>query len=310
MAMLKRLGLLFLINILVVGTISLILSLFHIDPFLQGYGLDVRTLMVYCLIWGMGGAFISLALSKWLAKVLMGVRSISPHTSNPEALRLIQTVHSLSREAGIVPFPEVGIFESEQPNAFATGPSRRHSLVAVSSGLLRKMSQEELEGVIGHELAHIQNGDMVTMTLIQGVVNAFVMFLARILAYGASTALSRGRGRDTTKSSIPFCYRFFVMLFEMGFMLLGMCLVGYYSRQREFRADRGGAKIAGKESMIAALESLRRLQERVRNPKVEEHPAFQSLQISDRKHKSNPLSTHPPLEERIRRLRALGLVKE
>src|SRR6267154_1913532 len=174
MAMAKRIFLFFAINILVVVTLSLVLNIFHVQPFLQGYGLNIQSLLIFCFIWGMGGAFISLALSKQMAKWMMGVRVIDPNTADSELRHLMTTVHQLARNAHLPSMPEVGIFDSPEPNAFATGPTKRRSLVAVSTGLLRKMSQKELEGVLAHEISHIANGDMVTMTLIQGIVNAFV----------------------------------------------------------------------------------------------------------------------------------------
>src|SRR5580658_3403255 len=186
----KRFTLLMLVNLLVMITIGVIVSLLF-------RGLAARMggnqgLFLFCFVWGMGGAFISLALSRWMAKMMMGVRVIDPGTSDPELQRLVQTVHKLARTAGLSTMPEVGIYDSPEINAFATGPSRSQALVAVSSGLLGRMKQYDLEGVLGHETAHIANGDMVTMTLLQGVVNAFAMFLGWALAM----ALSRGSDRD------------------------------------------------------------------------------------------------------------------
>src|SRR5581483_3976372 len=257
MAFAKRIFLFLAVNFLVIFTLSLILNVFHIQPFLKGYGLDIQSLLIFCLIWGMGGAFISLALSRHMAKWMMRVQVVDPHTSDPELRRLIATVEDLSRGACLPITPEVGVFDSLEPNAFATGPTKRKSLVAVSSGLLRRMSQKELEGVLAHEIAHIANGDMVTMTLVQGVVNAFVMFLARLLATIFS---GMGRGRDSNSSGSFFSYMMFVFIFEIVFMVLGSIVICGYSRFREFRADKGGADLAGKDKMIAALESLQRMQ--------------------------------------------------
>jgi heat shock protein HtpX len=220
MAFAKRIFLFLAINCLVVITLSLILNLFHVQPFLQGYGLNIRSLLIFCFIWGMGGAFISLALSRQMAKWMMGVKVVDLRTSDPDLQRLVTTVHQLAREADL-PLPEVGFFESPEPNAFATGPTKKRSLVAVSTGLLRKMSQKELEGVLAHEISHISNGDMVTMTLIQGVVNAFVMFLARILAYAFS---GMGRSREGSSGSY-FSYMIFTFIFEVVFMILGSIVV-------------------------------------------------------------------------------------
>lgn len=303
MAMGKRILLFLAINALVVITLSIILNLFHVQPFLRGYGLDIKSLLFFCLIWGMGGAFISLALSRQMAKWMMGVHVINLDTNDPDLRKLISTVHQLARDAHLPDMPEVGIFESSEPNAFATGPTKKRSLVAVSTGLLRRMSQKELEGVIAHEISHISNGDMVTMTLLQGIVNAFVMFLARILAYLFS---GMGRSRDGGSSGSYLGYVMFVFLFEVVFMALGSLVICAFSRFREFRADRSGADLAGRDKMIAALESLQRTQG-IHDLHTEK-PSFQAFKISTRK-KTGLLAlfaTHPPLEERIERLRNLA----
>ncbi len=303
MALFKRIFIFLAINFLVVLTLSLILNIFHVQPFLRGYGLDIPSLLIFCLVWGMGGAFISLALSRKMAKWMMGVRIINPDTSDPELRRLTATIDQLSRDAHLPAMPEVGIFESPEPNAFATGPTKRRSLVAVSTGLLRRMSQKELEGVLAHEIAHISNGDMVTMTLIQGIVNAFVMFLARILA---SVFSGLGRSRNENSSGSYFSYMMLVFFFEIIFMILGSTVVCWFSRFREFRADRGGADLAGKDKMIAALESLQRMQE-IRDPQMDKS-SVAAFKISTRR-KSGLMqlfATHPALEERISRLKNLA----
>ncbi len=303
MAIAKRVFLFLAINFLVIITLSLVLNIFHVQPFLQGYGLNIQSLLIFCLIWGMGGAFISLALSRQMAKWMMGVHVINPDTGDSDLRLLIATVHRLARDAHLPDMPEVGVFESSEPNAFATGPTKRRSLVAVSTGLLRRMSQKELEGVLAHEISHISNGDMVTMTLIQGIVNAFVMFLARVLAYVFS---GLGRSRNQGGSGSYFSYIMFVFLFEMVFMVLGSMIVCSFSRFREFRADRGGADLAGKEKMVAALESLQRMKE-IHDPHVDK-PSFQALKISTRRRTGLMVlfATHPPLEDRIARLKQMG----
>jgi heat shock protein HtpX len=297
----KRIFLFLAINILVVVTISLILNLLGVRPYLNAYGLDYQSLMIFCLIWGMGGAFISLSLSRIMAKWLMGVRVIDPNTHDRSEQQLVQTVYELARAAGLHHMPEVGIYESREINAFATGPSRKRSLVAVSRGLLNKMSSKELEGVLAHEISHVANGDMVTMTLIQGIVNAFVMFLARILAYAVS-----GMGRGKNESSAPsyLVYNILVFVFEMVFMVLGFLIIAWYSRRREFRADAGGAALAGKDNMIAALQSLMSAQS-IHDPQAEK-PSFQSMKISTGGKKgafASLFATHPPLETRIEHLK-------
>jgi heat shock protein HtpX len=299
MAFLKRIFLFLIVNILIVTTISIILNLLNVKPFLNAHGLDYQSLLIFCLIWGFGGAFISLGLSRMMAKWMLGVRLIDPTTSDSTQRKLVETVHTLARAAGLPVMPEVGIYDSPEINAFATGPSRRRSLVAVSSGLLKRMSPDELEGVIGHEISHVANGDMVTMTLIQGVVNAFVMFLARALAYVFS-----GMGnKEKSSSSSYFMFNVLVFVFQLVFMILGSLVVAAYSRFREFRADKGGASLAGREKMISALQALQKVQE-IRDQRVEK-PAFQSMKISHQERQGLIafFATHPSLELRIERLR-------
>jgi heat shock protein HtpX len=301
MAIAKRIFLFLAVNILVVVTLSLVLNILHVKPFLHAYGVDYSSLMIFCLVWGMGGALISLALSKSMAKWMMGVRVIDPRQATGSDKALVDLVHTLARDAGLRSMPEVGIFSSNEPNAFATGPSQSRSLVAVSSGLLHRMNDKELQGVIAHELAHIANGDMVTMTLLQGVVNAFVMFLARALALALSGL--GGKKEQGSSSGSYGSYMLLVFLFEVVFMVLGSMVIAFFSRFREFRADRGGADIAGTEKMIAALESLRSYQH-MRDPRVDK-PSFEAMKISTPKKMGLMalFASHPPLEERIARLK-------
>jgi len=300
MAWLKRIGLFLAVNFLVIITISIVLNLLGVRPYLTAYGLDYESLLIFCLVWGMGGAFISLALSRVMAKMMMGVKVIPPDTRDPELRELVETVHELARAARLPAMPEVGIYDSPEVNAFATGPTKSRALVAVSTGLLRKMNRAETRGVLGHEVAHIANGDMVTMTLIQGVVNAFVMFLARIIAY----ALTMNRDRDGEEGggNVMAFYLVHIVL-EMVFMIFGSMVVAWFSRYREFRADAGGARLAGRENMIQALECLRRTFE-ISDVGESAQPALQALKISSRPNGFMRLfSTHPPLEERIERLK-------
>lgn len=300
MAWLKRIGLFLAVNFLVVVTISIVLHVLGVRPYLTAYGLDYESLLIFCLVWGMGGAFISLALSRVMAKMMMGVKVIPPDTRDPELRELVETVHELARAARLPAMPEVGIYDSPEVNAFATGPTKSRALVAVSTGLLRKMNRAETRGVLGHEVAHIANGDMVTMTLIQGVVNAFVMFLARIIAYALT--MNRDRDRDESGGNIMAFY-LTQMALEMVFMILGSMVVAWFSRYREFRADAGGARLAGRENMIQALECLRRTFETVAVGESAQ-PALQAFKISSRPNTLMRLfSTHPPLEERIERLK-------
>jgi heat shock protein HtpX len=300
MAWIKRITLFLALNFLVVFMISVVLNILNIRPYLnQVHGMDYSELMAFCLVWGMGGAFISLALSRTMAKWMMGVKIIDPHTRDLEQKQLLDLVHQLARKAHLSVMPQVGIYSSNEVNAFATGPTRNRALVAVSSGLLSRMHEKELEGVLAHEISHVANGDMVTMTLLQGVVNAFVMFLARVLAYALS---GLGKDREGRGSGSMMSYMLFVYLFEVVFMLLGSLVIAAYSRFREFRADAGGARLAGKDAMIDALQSLRILQGI--HDKKAENPAMAAFKISHpvKKGLSRLFASHPPLEERIERL--------
>lgn len=297
MGLTKRIFLFLSINILVIFMISIVLKVFGIAPYLSAKGLNYQALLIFCFIWGMVGSFISLALSKKMAIWMMGVKILSNKTTHSQEAILLSMVRNLAHDAKI-PMPEVGIYNSPEVNAFATGPSKKSSLVAVSSGLLAKMNQEEVQAILGHEISHIANGDMVTMTLLQGVVNAFVMFLARALAYALSSMGKNNRGSYIS-------YIGFVFLFEIIFMILGSIVVATFSRFREYRADLGGAYLAGKESMISALETLKSNQN-IKDTK-KQNPAFQALKISTSKKSFLALfATHPPLEKRIERLKNLS----
>lgn len=300
MAWFKRIGIFLAVNAVVILTISIILNILGVKPYITAYGLDYESLLIFCLIWGMGGAFISLALSRVMAKWMMGVQIVPQDTRDPELRELVQMVRELSDAANLPKMPEVGVYESHEVNAFATGPSKSRSLVAVSTGLLSRMKREEVRGVLGHEIAHIANGDMVTMTLVQGVVNAFVMFLARAIAY----ALTMTKGQDSEeRQGTPMSYYAIQFVLEMAFMILGSMVVAWFSRYREYRADAGGAQIAGRNNMIQALEGLKRTFEDV-DPSSQ--PAVQALKISSRPGGIMRLfSTHPPLDERIERLKKL-----
>ncbi|MEO6033661.1 MAG: protease HtpX [Verrucomicrobiota bacterium] len=295
----KRILLFVGVNILVITTISLVLGLLGVRGRIGNEG--YTGLLVFCMVWGMGGAFISLAMSRMTAKWFLGVKVIDPNTQNADQRELLEMVYGFAQTARLPERPQVGIYESPEVNAFATGPTQSRSLVAVSTGLLNTMRRDEIEGVVAHEVAHIANGDMVTMTLVQGVINALVMFLARILAFVVSQAL---RSRDDRGGS-PFMNFILIMVFQMVLSLLGMLVVNAFSRWREFRADAGSARYAGREKMISALRGLQRVYERT----VEDQhaPSLNTLKISG---KSEGwlhflMATHPPLEERIARLEQL-----
>ena len=295
----KRVFLFFLLNAVVLLTISVLLNFFDVRPYLSRAGIDFQALLVFCLIWGMTGALFSLAVSRLMAKWMMGVEVIDPDTTQTEERQLLRIVEQLVKRAGLPCMPEVGIYESEEVNAFATGPTKARALVAVSSGLLKKMDWVEIEGVLGHEISHISNGDMVTSTLLQGVVNAFVMFFARVLAFAVTRM---GKQKDDAPPS-PYLYIMLVFVFELCFMVLGMIVVGTFSRFREFRADAGSARITSSAAMIKALTKLQTVSSVV-DPRG--NSSFQSLKISNKQGIFRLFSTHPPLETRIARLKGLN----
>jgi len=301
--MLKRVVLFMLVNILVMVTLSVIIGVLGLDRYMYGMGMDYVGLAAFCLVWGMGGAFISLGLSRIMAKAMMGVKVVPPDTTDPTLQTLVSMVGNLARSAGI-PVPEVGIYESPEVNAFATGPTKKRSLVAVSTGLLRRMDRPEVEGVLSHEVAHIANGDMVTMTLLQGVVNAFVMFLARIVAFAVAQAMSGNRDREgggEVSWGVFFAVR---IVMEMVLMVLGTMVVMWFSRHREFRADAGGARLGSRTNMIRALRALQNNVERVDS---HAQPALATLKISGGRGWMALFSSHPPLEERIARLESMAV---
>jgi heat shock protein HtpX len=290
----KRLFLLIATNILVMVTIGIILSVLPIGSYVTASGnLDLVTLLIFSAVIGFTGAFISLAMSRWMAKMMMGVKVLKETDSlSPMERELVERVHKLSRAAGITKMPEVGIYNSPEVNAFATGPSKNRSLVAVSTGLLQEMDYDAVEGVLAHEVAHIANGDMVTMTLLQGVVNTFVVFFARIVAWGVS--------RVVREDLAPIVHFIAIIVFQILFSILGSIVVLAYSRYREFHADNGGADLAGKDKMIHALRSLQQYTNRVNT----EQSSIATLKINSKKGASMLFSSHPDLNERIRRLEA------
>lgn len=291
--MFKRIGLFLLTNLAVIVMVSVILNLLGIGQYRTVGGLDMKALLAFCAVWGFVGSFISLAMSKFMAKRFMGVKIID---GQGQYAALVNKVHQLAKQANLPKMPEVGIYNSPEVNAFATGPSKKNSLVAVSTGLLNGMSDEEVEGVLAHEISHIANGDMVTMALLQGVINAFVMFFARIAAFAVENLL---RGDDEEGSGLGgLAYMFTVFAFEIVFGLIGSFVVAFFSRHREFRADAGAARLAGKQKMIAALE---RLKNQTYFDKRGE--AMASFKINNKKGGfAAMLSTHPSLDDRIKAL--------
>ncbi len=293
----KRIILFLLTNILVIATISIVTSLLGIDRYLSEQGINYEMLFLFCLVWGMGGSFISLLMSKWIAKRAMGVQVIDPLM--PGQFRpLVDRVHFLAKKVGIEKMPEVGVYESSEVNAFATGSSKNNSLVAVSTGLLQRMEEGQVDGVLAHEVAHVANGDMVTMALVQGVINAFVMFFARVATFAINNALKDDRGRGGLG---PFAHFMSIMVLQALFSVMAMPLIAWFSRYREFRADSDGAKLAGKEKMIGALEALKRYSDTLQSGTDR---AIQTFQINSKRSRvAALLSTHPPLEDRITALK-------
>jgi heat shock protein HtpX len=290
MAMGKRIFFFLITNIAVIATISIIINVFGLMKYIDKGGINYPTLMIFCVVWGMGGALISLFLSKSMVKWSMGVRIIDSRAATGNEAVIVDMVRRMSTAARI-PMPEVGIYDSPEVNAFATGATKKSSLVAVSTGLLENMSRDEVEGVIGHEVSHVANGDMVTMVLIQGVVNAFALFLSRILSYAISMALSKDED-----SPVYMIRWILTIVFDIVFSILGSLIVAFFSRIREFGADYGSAKIAGKQKMIGALRALQRMKDA---PVDERGAAVASLKIGGKKGFIALFSTHPALEDRI-----------
>jgi heat shock protein HtpX len=289
----KRIFLFLATNLAIVLVLSITLRVLGVEPYLSAQGLNIGSLLIFAAVMGFGGSFISLAISKWMAKKSMGVRVIESPASSQE-LWLVETVRKYAADAGIG-MPEVGIFDTPEANAFATGMSRNNALVAVSTGLLQQMSRGEAEAVIGHEIAHVANGDMVTLALIQGVVNTFVMFLSRVIGYAVDKLVFK-----TERGTGP---AFFVTMIvaELVLGVLASIIVMWFSRKREFRADMGGASLAGKQNMIGALERLASLHPA---PLPEKMAAF-GIAGGGASGLKRLFMTHPPLQERIAALRAV-----
>jgi heat shock protein HtpX len=289
----KRIVLFLVTNLAVMLVMSVVLSLLGVNRFLSGTGLNLGTLMVFSLVVGFTGAIFSLLISKPMAKWSTGARVIDAPSTSTE-LWLVNTVKALSERAGIA-MPEVAVYDGE-PNAFATGAFKNSALVAVSTGLLQSMTKEEVEAVLGHEIAHVANGDMVTMTLIQGVVNTFVVFLARVVGYLVDKTVFRGN--DDRGPGIGYTITVFAC--ELLFGIAASIIVAWFSRQREFRADAGSAKLLGTgQPMIHALARLGGLEpgelpKSIASAGITDKPGFAAL-----------FSSHPPFEQRIAALRGV-----
>ena len=288
----KRIALFLATNLAIVLVLSVTMRMLGVEPYLNANGLNLTSLLIFAAVMGFGGSFISLAISKWSVKRSMGVHVIDA-PSNSTEVWLMETIRKYSAEAGIK-MPEVGIFDSPEVNAFATGMSKNSSLIAVSTGLLQQMTRKEAEAVLGHEVSHAANGDMVTLALIQGVVNTFVMFLSRVIGHLVDKVVfktERGHGPA-----------FFVTMIvaELVLGVLASIIVMWFSRQREFRADRGGASLAGRQNMIAALERLNAMHPQ---PLPDKMAAF-GIAGGGGSGIKRLFMTHPPLAERIAALKA------
>ena len=292
----KRILLFVATNVAVLAVIYLVLNILGVGSIMTADGtrLDLGALLTFSAVVGFTGSFISLLMSKWIAKMSTRAHVIDTPRNAAESW-LVNTVHRLADQAGIG-HPEVAVYDSPDVNAFATGPSRNNALVAVSTGLLSRLSEREVEAVLGHEISHVANGDMVTLTLLQGVVNTFVIFLSRVVGFVVDRVLLRNE-RGTGPG-------FFIASFVAQILLgiLATMIVMWFSRQREFRADAGGAKLAGRDSMIRALEGLRRQTQPAQLPE-----AMRAFGISSGRGGLGRLfMSHPPLEERIAALQRMS----
>lgn len=284
-----RVALFLLTNIAILVVVSIIFSVFGLSTFTEGYGIDYRGLLIFCALFGFAGSFISLAMSKWMAKRATGAQVITEPRNEVERW-LVATVKRQAEAMGIG-MPEVAIYDAPDMNAFATGMNKNNALVAVSTGLLRGMDRREVEAVLGHEIGHVANGDMVTLTLIQGVVNTFVLFFSRVIGHFIDRVILRN------EDGPGIGYFVSVVVLDIIFGVLASMIVAWFSRRREFRADTAGATLEGNAAMIAALERLRTGHEASTLPKQ-----IAAFGISGGIGKL--FASHPPLEQRIAALRA------
>ncbi|MGB2287359.1 MAG: protease HtpX [Porticoccaceae bacterium] len=292
-----RIGLFLLTNLAIIVVASISLRLLGVDSILanNGMDLDLSALLIFCAVFGFLGSFVSLLLSKFLAKRTSGTQIIGQPRTEEERW-LVQTVAELAKKADIG-MPEVGIFPAQQSNAFATGWNRNNALVAVSAGLLQRFSRDEVRAVLAHEIGHVANGDMITLSLVQGVVNTFVMFAARVIGFFVDrVVLKNNRG-------LGLGYWITTVVAEIALGILASTIVMWFSRQREFRADAAGAQLAGRTAMLGALEKLRaETQAQVANEMPETMTAF-GISSGWKRKTSKLFMTHPPLEDRIRALK-------
>jgi len=282
-------------NLAVLIVLGTVLRILGVEPYLTPYGLNYQSLLIFAAVFGMGGAFISLALSKWTAKRLTRAKVISTPGSETEVW-LVRTVSELAQRSG-VGMPEVAIYPAEDLNAFATGMRRNNALVAVSSGMLRRMDREKVRAVLAHEVSHVANGDMITLALIQGIINTFVIFFARIIGYTVDRVVFRSeRGHG-----IGFWITTIVA--EIFLAILASIIVFWFSRRREYRADSGAADLVGKKPMIGVLESLK---ESIRQPHLPDKMAAFGISGSKKRGLAALFATHPDLDDRIKALAESG----
>jgi len=288
-----RIGLFLLTNLAVILVASVTLNLLGVGSYFEaGYNINFTSLMIFCLVFGIAGSFVSLLMSKWMAKRAMGVRIIE-QPQNASEQWLLSTVKNLSDKAGIG-MPEVGVFHSAAPNAFATGANKNKALVAVSTGLLQRMNKDEVEAVLGHEIGHVANGDMVTLALIQGVVNAFVMFFARIIGNFVDKAVFKN------EDGPGIAYYVTTFLAEMVLGILASTIVAWFSRRREYRADEAGAALTSHAAMASALMRLKETYDQPSDLSGE----LVAFGIGGEGKMSALFASHPPLDARIAALQA------
>jgi heat shock protein HtpX len=290
-----RIFLFLLTNLAVIVVASITLRILKVDSYLTQNGIDFWALLVFCFVFGMTGSFISLLLSKWMAKRSTGTQLITSDTKDPREAALLNIVSQLARQAGIG-MPEVGVFPAQQANAFATGFSKNNALVAISQGMLNRYSESEIKAVMAHEITHVTNGDMVTMSLLQGIINTFVMFLARVIGYTVDKAIFKSRNER------GIGYFLVVIVCEIILSILASVIVMWFSRVREYKADSGAARLSGAPSMIAALEHLQKEHEM-----PDEMPqSLNAFGIAQGRRKgfslANLFRSHPPLNDRIKAL--------
>lgn len=291
----RRIFYFLLTNLAVLIVLSTTMRILGVEPYLTPYGLNYQSLLVFAAIFGMGGAFISLALSKWTAKRLTGARVIDSPSNETEAW-LFRTVSDLAKESGIG-MPEVAVYQAEDMNAFATGMRRNKALVAVSNGLLRRMDRNEIKAVLAHEVSHVANGDMVILALIQGVVNTFVLFLSRVIGHVVDKVVFK------TREGHGPAFWITTIIAEIIIAVLASIVVFYFSRKREYRADSGAAGLVGKKPMIDALEALKAS---MKQPHLPDKMAAFGISSAKKRGISALFATHPDLDDRIRSLESLS----